>query len=305
MKYIITLFLLVIPFETKAQYVMNIAHNGNTIFAERTENIDSIYFTTSAENGEVETGVAYVSGDSLYKSRIIGYKGESLSISLHVGYINGGNIVEQSNYVHTSPICLRKGQTISLTGVCETAVNAISLTNQSGVTFSNLVKGKGIDQEVYEYTATEQCFVSLTYCTDFSHSIISFTETNGIISRRLKKLEDNMVVYNGSVPSYSDNPLRDLHYYPGFSSVFKSWGFIGDSMTEGVIQYKNADGEMKYDVDNYYSWGQCLCRATGADGTNFATGGITAKEWIADNTAKGWGGGKNESQASIYYCIGL
>lgn len=292
MKYILTLFLLVIPFETKAQYVMNIAHNGNTIFAERTENIDSIYFTTSAENGEVETGVAYVSGDSLYKSRIIGYKGESLSISLHVGYINGGNIVEQSNYVHTSPICLRKGQTISLTGVCETAVNAISLTNQSGVTFSNLVKGKGIDQEVYEYTATEQCFVSLTYCTDFSHSIISFTETNGIISRRLKKLEDNMVVYSGSVPSYSGNPLRDLHYYPGFSSVFKSWGFIGDSMTEGVIQYKNADGEMKYDVDNYYSWGQCLCRATGADGTNFATGGITAKEWIADNTAKGWGGQK-------------
>lgn len=65
-----------------------------------------------------------------------------------------------------------------------------------------------------------------------------------------------------------------------FCGIFHIWGFIGDSLTSGEHEYKKSDGSTGY-IDLYdYSWGQCICRATGTKGYNFSQSGETAHGWI-------------------------
>lgn len=78
-----------------------------------------------------------------------------------------------------------------------------------------------------------------------------------------------------------DQPLAGgVQPVAGLASIFRTWGFIGDSLSSGEHEYYDADGKKRY-VDLYeYSWGQMICRATGATGDNYSQGGETAGGWI-------------------------
>lgn len=89
---------------------------------------------------------------------------------------------------------------------------------------------------------------------------------------------------------------------PGMAAIFRSWGFIGDSLCSGEMEcYAEGNPNVKY-VDLYeYSWGQQLCRLCGSEGHNFSHGGQTARGWLEEmEGVRGWGWAKyNPKQAYI------
>lgn len=85
--------------------------------------------------------------------------------------------------------------------------------------------------------------------------------------------------YAQSIQSH-ENPIATISQYPGFCSIFHTWGFIGDSLCSGEHEYHKSDGSKGY-ADLYnYSWGQRICAATGTKGENYSQGGETARGWI-------------------------
>lgn len=77
-----------------------------------------------------------------------------------------------------------------------------------------------------------------------------------------------------------DNPLSYIKETPGFASIFREWGFIGDSLSSREHEYIKEDGTKGY-LDLYeYSWGQFMCASTRAKGVNFSKGGLTCRSWL-------------------------
>lgn len=85
---------------------------------------------------------------------------------------------------------------------------------------------------------------------------------------------------SSSMDSVIDNPIACISQTPGFCSIFRSWGFIGDSFCSGEHEYHKLNGDNGY-IDLYeYSWGQFICRATESRGDNYSQGGETTQGWI-------------------------
>lgn len=78
----------------------------------------------------------------------------------------------------------------------------------------------------------------------------------------------------------NEKPLDNLAVNGGFCSIFRTIGCIGDSLSSGEFQTKNADGSWSYTDKYYYSWGQFIGRMTGAKIYNFSRGGLTAKGYL-------------------------
>lgn len=78
-----------------------------------------------------------------------------------------------------------------------------------------------------------------------------------------------------------DKPLAKINQGFSMASIFKTWGFIGDSLASGETQ-ATYNGTTYY-IDNYeYSWGQRMCKLLGVEGYNYSFGGMTAKMWMED-----------------------
>lgn len=107
--------------------------------------------------------------------------------------------------------------------------------------------------------------------------------------------------------SPEDNPLAVIKETPGLSSIFHSWGFIGDSLCSGEHEH-NGSGRKGY-IDLYeYSWGDRICQATGARGDVYAQGGETTKGWIEhywDTRNNGHGGINAKDDPKQAYIIAL
>ena len=85
-------------------------------------------------------------------------------------------------------------------------------------------------------------------------------------------------------PSGAEMPLDRLCENGGFTAIFRSIACVGDSLSSGEFQLRNADGTNSY-YDMYeYSWGQFLGRMTGSKVWNFSRGGMSAREYM-----EGWG----------------
>ena len=76
-----------------------------------------------------------------------------------------------------------------------------------------------------------------------------------------------------------EKPLDRLVTDGGFCSIFRTMGFVGDSLSSGEFESENEKGEKGYHDYFEYSWGQFIAREAGLKAYNFSRGGMTAKEY--------------------------
>lgn len=76
-----------------------------------------------------------------------------------------------------------------------------------------------------------------------------------------------------------ENPLDRLITGGGFSSIFRTFAAVGDSLSSGEFERVNAEGKRSYHDFYEHSWGQYMARAIGSKCYNFSRGGMTAKEY--------------------------
>ena len=150
------------------------------------------------------------------------------------------------------------------------------------------------------------------YFATTSRTLPTETETSNInvlinLKTILDKASDGGVATDNidHLRTTDENPMDIIRFDVGLSGIIHDWGFIGDSLCSGEIEYYKSDGKM-YRTDMYqFSWGQRLCRHCGTEGYNFSNGGQTAKGWIEagvvrDETYEGGVGGGGWQYAKLH-----
>lgn len=77
-----------------------------------------------------------------------------------------------------------------------------------------------------------------------------------------------------------EKPLDKLVEGYSHTSIFRTIGFIGDSLLSGEFETRDKDGNPGWHDMYEYSWGQFIARKNGLKAYNFSRGGMTAKEYI-------------------------
>ena len=78
-----------------------------------------------------------------------------------------------------------------------------------------------------------------------------------------------------------EKPLDKILPDAGFTSIFRTVGCVGDSLSSGEFESTDETGTKKGYHDYYeYSWGQFIARTAGCTVYNFSRGGMTAKEYM-------------------------
>ena len=78
----------------------------------------------------------------------------------------------------------------------------------------------------------------------------------------------------------NEKPLDRLVDGYSRTSVFRTIGFIGDSLSSGEFETVDPEGKKGYHDLYEYSWGQYIARKNGLKAYNFSRGGMTAKEYM-------------------------
>ena len=85
------------------------------------------------------------------------------------------------------------------------------------------------------------------------------------------------------------NPVKETM---GLTSMIQEWGFIGDSLSSGVIVFPKVGGGYSSGHCWKSSFGQKICQLCGTHGINYSLGGITTKDWyngfVVNQNMKGW-----------------
>lgn len=76
---------------------------------------------------------------------------------------------------------------------------------------------------------------------------------------------------------FTENPIKNIKTDGGMTAIFRTIGFIGDSLSSGEHEGTDENGNKTYHDYYEYSWGQFIARKCGLKGYNFSRGGLTAK----------------------------
>ncbi len=87
---------------------------------------------------------------------------------------------------------------------------------------------------------------------------------------------------------YDENEKPLDSFVTGISNmaIFRTVGFIGDSLSSGEFESLDSEGNRGYHDYYEYSWGQYIARKNGLKAYNFSKGGMTASNYVksfADN----------------------
>ena len=77
-----------------------------------------------------------------------------------------------------------------------------------------------------------------------------------------------------------EKPLDKLVEGYSRASIFRTVGFIGDSLSSGEFETRDGEGKAHYHDLYDYSWGQFIARKNGLKAYNFSKGGMTAKVYM-------------------------
>ncbi len=84
---------------------------------------------------------------------------------------------------------------------------------------------------------------------------------------------------NTMLYALDEKPLERLVDNGGYTAIFRKIGVVGDSLSSGEFESRDANGNKGYHDYFEYSWGQYLARLCGSTCFNFSRGGMTAKEY--------------------------
>ncbi len=108
-----------------------------------------------------------------------------------------------------------------------------------------------------------------------------------------------MNIYEYMGVGENEKPLDRIVTDGGFCGIFRTIGCIGDSLSSGEFESKNADGSRGYHDFYDYSWGQSIGRSCGSKVYNFSRGGMTA-EWFLKEYAELCGVWSEEKKCQAY-----
>ena len=77
------------------------------------------------------------------------------------------------------------------------------------------------------------------------------------------------------------NPLAEIIKDGGYTAIFRTIGFIGDSLGSGEHESLDENGNIGFHDYYEYSWIQFIARKCGLKAHNFSVGGLTAKEFFS------------------------
>ena len=122
--------------------------------------------------------------------------------------------------------------------------------------------------------------------------------TENIEKKSLKWLQE------GILQSSTIDLMNGNFRVPGYTTIIRDWGFIGDSLSSGEMEC--FDGQTKKYIDMYeYSWGQQICRLCGSNGYNYSSGGQTAKGWITGDGDRTWNKAKTTKHQAYIIALGV
>jgi len=78
----------------------------------------------------------------------------------------------------------------------------------------------------------------------------------------------------------NEKPLERFVNGISNTAIFRTIGFIGDSLSSGEFESRNAEGQPGYHDYYEYSWGQYIARKNGLQARSFSRGGMTAQEYV-------------------------
>lgn len=81
------------------------------------------------------------------------------------------------------------------------------------------------------------------------------------------------------IASPDEKPLDRIVTDGGYCGIFRTIGFIGDSLSSGEFESTDENGNKGYHDYFEYSWGQYIARDAGLKAYNFSRGGMTAEEY--------------------------
>ena len=96
-----------------------------------------------------------------------------------------------------------------------------------------------------------------------------------------------------------EKPLDRLVSGYSRTAIFRKIAFIGDSLSSGEFETRNASGKTGYHDMYDYSWGQYIARKNGLTAYNFSRGGMTAK-WYVESYASEMGFFDRDKAAQAY-----
>lgn len=86
--------------------------------------------------------------------------------------------------------------------------------------------------------------------------------------------------WNKKLFDENEKPLDNLVSGYSHTSIFRRIAFIGDSLSSGEFETRDANGNAGYHDMFEYSWGQFIARKNGLTAYSFSRGGMTAKEYL-------------------------
>lgn len=97
-----------------------------------------------------------------------------------------------------------------------------------------------------------------------------------------------------------EKPLDNIVSDGGFCSIFRTIACVGDSLSSGEFESRDAEDNRTYHDLYEYSWGQYIARMTGSKVYNFSQGGMTASAYCDTFARKnGFWGADKVAQAYI------
>ncbi len=105
--------------------------------------------------------------------------------------------------------------------------------------------------------------------------------------------------WNKELFNEEEKPLDRLTEGYSYTSVFRTVGFIGDSLSSGEFETHVPGSEPGYHDLYEYSWGQYIARKNGLKAYNFSKGGMTAKKYL-DGFAEEKGFWEQEKACQAY-----
>ncbi len=97
-----------------------------------------------------------------------------------------------------------------------------------------------------------------------------------------------------------EKPLENLVGSYSNTAIFRTIGFIGDSLSSGEFETKDPDGKHGFHDLYEYSWGQYIARKNGSFAYNFSKGGMTAKLFLFGKFAEQNGFWDKEKACQAY-----